>query len=348
MERIISYQELPFAKGESIYLRMETDPKLYLSLLSKGYHIVNHISDAEENTIYVTGKRQDNESTSADEYVQKVNLKYEGILSDRGFAKPKTVPFSYHALVNHQYSIPFVFKNERLNGGKEKFLIATKEDYDNLVRACEFLIERKYLLLSPYQYDDVRNRIDYQRYLDLNFSVQEYVETPTEFCTSMRVLSSSSHDLLCAILKYKIPEEMEDDTTLLGFLLREVFPLSTKSIVSNTLSGGDNIFVGESLSDSEKRILDAHHIDSYQFEELIDASLSAHEQCQSELGILCGSDFIYDKDKEQWYFMEFHSKPMVGSYSMYQGLSYETRDDHIIADGRVRATALSLELKKTR
>ena len=226
MERIISYQELPFAKGESIYLRMETDPKLYLSLLSKGYHIVNHISDAEENTIYVTGKRQDNESTSADEYVQKVNLKYEGILSDRGFAKPKTVPFSYHALVNHQYSIPFVFKNERLNGGKEKFLIATKEDYDNLVRACEFLIERKYLLLSPYQYDDVRNRIDYQRYLDLNFSVQEYVETPTEFCTSMRVLSSSSHDLLCAILKYKIPEEMEDDTTLLGFLLREVFPLS--------------------------------------------------------------------------------------------------------------------------
>ena len=43
MERIISYDELPKSTGQSIYLRMETDPKLYLTLLRNGYKIVNNI-----------------------------------------------------------------------------------------------------------------------------------------------------------------------------------------------------------------------------------------------------------------------------------------------------------------
>ena len=41
MEKIISYDELPYAKGQSVYLRMETDPKLYVSLISKGYRVIN-------------------------------------------------------------------------------------------------------------------------------------------------------------------------------------------------------------------------------------------------------------------------------------------------------------------
>ena len=55
MEKIISYEEIPFSNGENIYLRNETDPKLYVSLLLKGYKVIKNISDADEKTIYVTG-----------------------------------------------------------------------------------------------------------------------------------------------------------------------------------------------------------------------------------------------------------------------------------------------------
>ena len=37
---------------------------------------------------------------------------------------------------------------------------------------------------------------------------------------------------------------------------------------------------------------------------------------------------------------------MVGDYSKRQGLSYDTKKDKLTAEGRVRATALSLVLKK--
>ena len=44
MEKIITYDELPKSNGQSIYLRMETDPRLYVTLLSKGYKVINNIS----------------------------------------------------------------------------------------------------------------------------------------------------------------------------------------------------------------------------------------------------------------------------------------------------------------
>ena len=37
-------------------------------------------------------------------------------------------------LIEHKYKLPFVFKNENANGGKEKFLISTEEDYESRVR----------------------------------------------------------------------------------------------------------------------------------------------------------------------------------------------------------------------
>ena len=39
---------------------------------------------------------------------------------------------------------------------------------------------------------------------------------------------------------------------------------------------------------------------------------------------------------------------MVGDYSKRQNISYESKEDKVTAEGRVRATALNLTLKKTR
>ena len=71
-----------------------------------------------------------------------------------------------------------------------------------------------------------------------------------------------------------------------------------------------------------------------------------HEECKRELGIICGFDYIYDQERKEWFLLEYHSRPMVGEYAKRQGLSYDTVEDKLTAEGRVRATALSLVLKK--
>ena len=190
MERIINYSELPKANGESVYLRMESDPNLYLCLMSKGYRIVHNAKDADDKTIFVTGCRQYMQSFSDGEYKNVFDTKVEGLLSTHDIVKPKTFRFSYQDLIDFKYKIPFVLKNENQNGGREKFLIATEEDYYNLIYACNDLIKRKLLFVSPYEKNDIRNQLDYGRYLNANFFVQEYISTPSEYCTSLRVVTS--------------------------------------------------------------------------------------------------------------------------------------------------------------
>lgn len=349
MKRIITYDELPNARGESIYLRMETDPALYMSLLSKGYRIINHIKDADEQTIYVTGKRQDYEAVDTEDYKRKFEEKFEGLLKKEKITKPKTTKFSYFDLKEHKYALPFVLKNENQNGGREKFLIATEEDYEHLIQAFDFLLDRKMHFLTPFEEEDMRRKIDYQKYIDSGFMVQEYIKTPTKYNTSLRLLTTPSYDLIYAMLKYKKPETLIDDTTLLGYLLRDVYPLSTKSIVSNTLSGGENIVIGSLRPrDYDRLFLKTHKIESEQFQRVVEASQNVHEKCKKELGIICAFDYIYDQNKDKWYFLEYHSRPMVGEYARRHGLPYTTNQERIEADGRTRATALATVLQKTR
>ena len=344
MERIISYNELPCSKGQTIYFRMETDPKLYVALLSKGYKLINNISDSNNKTIYITGRRQDYACSNTKDYKKIITSQIEDSLEERNITKPITHDFSYDKLINYEYKIPFVLKNESMNGGKEKFLIACEEDYENLISACTYLIN---FLAFNYDKEDIRYKIDYEKYFTDNFKIQEYIKTPTEYNTTVRLLTTPSNDLLYASLKYNKPEDLKDETSLLGSLLHNDFPLSTKSIVSNTLSGGENLLIGEDHYDrKQKELLKSHNIDSNNFEKVVEASKEVHEEYQSELGIICGFDYIYDKERDNWYLLELHSRPMVGDYAKRNGLPYNTKEERLTAEGRVRATSLSLVLKK--
>ena len=347
MERIITYDEIPESRGQKIYLRMSSYPRLYLSLLSKGYRIVNHPNDFDEETIYITGIRLVTDLRKSQEYIPDHDKKLRDLLKEKGIEKPLTRRFSYQDLIDGKYKVPFVLKNETINGGNEKFLIATEEDYENLIKACKYLISGMYRINSPYPREDLRNRLDYREYLDTYFSVQEYVQTPTEYNTSIRVITSSSDDLLGAFLKYSTPAIISDNTTLLGVLLSKTFPLSTRTIMSNTLKGGRNILIGGPYhSREERRIIDSHEIPSEEYDKVITAARYAHTKCKTEMGIICGYDFIYDKEKRKWLLLEYHSKPMVGDYAVFNGLPYKTPEDIIESDSRARATALSLTLKK--
>ncbi len=349
MERIITYDEIPVSKGQSIYFRMETDPKLYISLVSKGYQIVKNIIYADESTTYVTGRRQDYKRTTPEGYKEYIDSKIQDYFKARKIVKPTSVKFSVQDLIEHKYKLPFVLKNENQNGGREKFLIQTEDDYESLICACEFLLEKNLTVLLQLPEDDPRVRINYNRYLNLNFSVQDYIPTPSMYNTTIRLLTSPSDDLLYGALKYKMPVKEMDDTTLLGYLLHEIYPLSTPSIVSNTLSGGSNILLGEdNYSDFERELLNKHGISSKNFESLVETTKAAHREFNSELGIICGFDYIYDYEKDQWYLLEYHSRPMLGDYSKRQGIAYGTKEERLEAEGRIRATALTKTLKKTR
>ncbi len=354
MERIISYDELPdFINPEdgnehAIYLRMEeTDLKLYVSLVRHGYRIVRDIRYADASTIYVTGRRQDYKCTTEEEYLTLVHSEIDGKLDDRGFAIPNTYFFDFDALVNHRYRLPFVFKNENQNCGREKFLIATEEDYDNLINACSLLLNKEFISRIA-KLNFFGGLKDYDGYLKRNFRIQEYIPTPSQYNTTVRLLTSSSGDLLYGALKYNETEPLDDRTSLLGFLLGDTFKLSTKSIVSNTCSGGKNVLLFDnSYSRFEKELLLSHGIDTYQFHELVQSAKDVHKQFESELGIICGFDFIYDRERDKWFLLEYHDRPMVGDYSRRQGIGYYSREEKVTASGRVRATALvkKLEMK---
>ncbi len=349
MERIITYDELPYAYGQSIYLRDETDPNLKVSLLNKGYNVVDNVIDADPTTIFVTGRRQAYICRNMEQYRSVIDVCIRDSLKVDGIVKPITTKVNLIDLYNYKYRVPFVFKNENQNGGREKFLIETEDDYENLLCALDVLFDRNLRMLLPYNPNDPRCRINYDEYIGTNFSIQEYIESPTEFNTTIRLLTSSSNDLLYAVLKYKKPEVLKDRTTLLGYLLSEVYPLSTDSIVSNTLSGGSNLLLGQDkYTDFEKELLRKHCIDSEEFAKVVQATKDVHEKYSSELGIICGFDYIYDRFKKKWFLLEYHSRPMLGDYSRRQGIEYGDKDSRRIADGRIRATALALTLKKTK
>jgi len=349
MERIISYDELPYGDGQSVYLRKETDPRLLVSLIAKRYRVVDHVLGTDESTIYLTGARQVYGCKTPEEYRYRLDNSIQDSLARCGITKPKTTKLSIKALREHKYKLPFVLKNETFNGGKEKFLIKTEEDYENLLSACDFLLNRNLFFLTPFKADDLERLINYDLYLNRNFSVQEYIPTPSKYNTTVRLLTTPSYEILYGALKYKKPTELKDNTSMLGYLLTKVYPLSTPSIVSNTVRGGSNILLGENkYPNIERLLLESHDINSESFQKLIRATKEVHKEYKDQLGILCGFDYIYDCEREQWFLLEYHDKPMVGDYSKRQGIRYGTKKERLEADGRVRATALSLSLKKTR
>ena len=349
MERIVGYSEIPKSDGRhSIYIKFNSDAEFLRTLFDKGYRLINHINDADEDTIYVSERQQDYMVSSTEEYHALVDEVVKRFLKDEDITTPKTYNFDFDALLHHKYKLPFVFKNVLINRGKEKFLIQTEEDYEKLINACSILMNPGFLFMVGKGNNDDRYHINYRRYLS-NFVIQEYVDTPTDYNTSVRLLTSSSNDLLYASLKYNEVGEYTDETSLVGSFLSTVYPISTKSIVSNTCSGGSNIILGEdSYTPEEKKILSLHDINSDQFRKVVSASQDLHELLHSELGILCGFDYIYDKEKQKWFLLEYHSVPMVGDYVKRFGFSYDNPLRKKYAEGHVRATALCKKLEKTR
>lgn len=256
--------------------------------------------------------------------------------------------------INYPYSVsieeffehpffPAVFKNEATNAGKDKMLIETPEQLE---------IFKKF-------YETYKNKKVYQEQFGCSI-FQQLIETPTENKTYLRVLMSASGDVLGASLKYSRPS-MQDrplQGTFEKHLLDPKSPFYINSTgMFNYYSGGGNINLGQSRFDySEKQMLIEHGIDPENPilpAEVMEVSANIARNANKELGIMCGIDFIMDKNDGKWYYLENQAFPAIDEWALprririkeYRGIKDYIKYNALDLEARFEALMLYMNRK---
>lgn len=397
--------ELPLGNGQEVYISKEwlsaSDEDFFLVpdevetpgrrergavvdyLTSLGYNVVTDPNKVSYETFFFS-PYSNKEKETIEEYVTRKNNIIEESLESTSIHPPKTIRFEENNFPKSTPSLPFVLKNEELQGGADKILIKTSYQLEILKQFYEEINEYSYKEIQEQarrQYDlgpevefyedGTSNssigiiRINFKKRFHTDFVMQEYIETPTKFNTSLRVVTSSSKDILCSSLKYsKVAKRQDKYCGLVDrYLCNPTSPyfLNSKSIISNTVAGGKSIILEEkTYTKEEQQILLAHDIDPknpHVPESVAEAALTIAVNCQREIGAISGMDFIYDSKTKTWKYLEQQEYPMMYTYCMKYNLPYETdmsldKYDEFIKtqrradiDSRLRALALAMQKK---
>ena len=241
-----------------------------------GYNVIEDNQEIDENTFFLVLEKG---IYPQSEIYYKTEELILPILNKYNIDKPETFAFTQD-ISNFQYS--FVVKNELEHGGKDKYLIKNEDNFN----------------------DFINSNNNYQDYV-----IQRYINTPTRYNTSLRVITSASGDILCSSLLYA-----ENS-------------LKNESIVSNVLSGGHGILLEKDYySEFEQQILSKHNINIYTGflpDNVHSACTLIAEKLNRYLGAICGFDFIYCKEEQKWYYLECHDFPMLFPYVECYNLPYK-------------------------
>lgn len=352
------------------------------NLIDLGYEIITDSSIASDDTFFFTPCLDKHINKNILDYKEKKNKKIQESLKEECFSIPQNLDFPKDEFPTIIPALPFVLKNINKNGGIDKILISTKEQLDIFMKFYEEINDYSFkeaikkakrqwnLGEDVIFYEDGSSnsyigisRIDYKKRLHEDFIMQNFIETPTEYNTSLRVVASSSGDIFGASLKYAYPEMMEKEG-FYGLVDRYLqdpespYYLGSKSIISNTVAGGNSILLGKSnYSIEEQEILKAHGIDPYNAsvpEKVEKAALSIMRNCHREIGAISGIDFIYDKKTKTWKYLEEQEYPMMNTYCEKFNLPYTPDKDKLgeyietqfNADINARLRALALTVLK--
>lgn len=237
---------------------------------------------------------------------------------------------------------PAVFKNELMNGGKDKFLIETEEQLE---------IIKKF-------YNAFKNKPQYKDAFDVSI-FQQLIKTPTEYKTYMRVLMSASGDVMGASLKYSRPGYQQRlDFGMFEKYLRDKnseYFLNAKEMFNYYSGGGEISFAQPRYSYEKQEILKAHGIAPKNPaipEEVLEISSLIATKCNNQLGIMCGIDFIFNEQDKKWYYLEVQGFPAIDEYLETQRLKtpkVKTANDYVKLlelELEVRYAALMMCMKK--
>lgn len=200
---------------------------------------------------------------------------------------------------------PAVFKNEIANGGEDKFLIETNNQLE----------------LIKLFYNDFKNDSYYKETFDTSI-FQQYINTPTDYKTYMRVLIGASGDVMGASLKYSKGVVLDNSTK--GLFERHLCDSNSKYFLDcdgmfGYYSGGGNISFSQPRYSIEKQeILKAHGLNPQKPEvpqDVLEVARNIVKNCNKELGILCGMDFIPNLDDGKWYYLENQAFPAIDEWA---------------------------------
>lgn len=200
---------------------------------------------------------------------------------------------------------PAVLKNESTNGGKDKFLIETPEQLEVIKK-----FYKKFKKIEPYNFA-------------FNSSIfQQLIETPTEHKTYLRVLMSASGDVLGASIKYsRVTDKKREARSIFEkhFWDKESeFFVDLKGMFNYYSGGGDINLAKTRFSYEEREILKAHGISPENPcvpTDVLEVASNIAINCNPELGIICGIDFILDKNTNKWYYLEVQAFPAIDEWA---------------------------------
>jgi len=299
-------------------------------LENEGFIITHEKHDTEHDIIYLN---MNNEAISCD---NDDIADYKKILDERLFkAGGEKLYYPYSLKFEEYLNNPFypaVLKNELMNGGKDKFFIETPQQLE--------IVKKFY------------NRYKEDEHLKPSFDCsifQQFIKTPTEHKTYMRVLMSASGDVLGASLKYSragVEVRAASGTFEKYFWDKNSeFYLECKGMFNYYSGGGDINFGQKRLNYEEREILSAHGIDPDNPcvpEDVLEVSSNIAIKCNKEIGILCGLDFIYNAEENKWYYLEMQAFPAIDEWAIPRKIKVrEVRD---IKD-YIKMNALDLEAR---
>lgn len=312
-------------------------------LESKGFVITFDKNDIDDDTVCLIM----NEFALCDESVDIYEYKKlfdKKIISSGG----EKINYPYTLTVEEYLKKPFlpaVFKNEFVNGGIDKFFIETEE---------QLAIIKKF-------YNDFSNDEKISGLFKASI-FQQYIETPTNNKTYMRVLMSASGEIMGASLKSSIVGEKrrEPKGSFEKYFWNESseYYLNCKGMF-NYYSKQENILIPQPRYSNEKRkILEAHGIDPDVPKvpnDVLEVASQIMKNCNKELGIICGMDFILNKYDNKWYYLENQAFTAIDEWAIPKGIKIpkiNTIDDYIKynkieLEARYEALMMYMEKKNT-
>lgn len=379
----MSYLDIPLGNGQKVYVDLDWVNEEFICYLEeKGYEVLTDCSLVDDDTFCLYPCLDTHIHSCKEEYQSKRDAKIDECFVGEKVQKPLTVGFPKDKFPEEVLAFPFVLKNTEAQGGMEKFLIKNQSQLNLLRRFYDEInlydrqqrearIRKDWSCLGELVFDENGHSnkgismfiFDYRELFYQKMVMQEYIKTPTKYNTSMRVLTSSSGDILCASLKYNVPAIESAEKEYTGYfdtyLSRPDSPyyLGNESIISNTVAGGNSILLGKDrYSIEEREILAAHNIDFVTAdvpESIRRVASKIAICCSREIGAICGMDFIYDSESKTWKYLEEHEFPMLSSYAEAYGFEY-TEDPYqfmsvhskVEIDARLRALSLFMKKKQ--
>ncbi len=297
----VSFSEYSLVKRRLTELRKE----LLKKLESEGYIITTDKYDTEDVVSFIMNDTAILENLNNQDY----KTEFDRRMFNAGGG---TLHYPHSVHMEEFFENPFfpvVLKNEVMNAGIDKFLIENTEQLEIIKKL----------------YQDKVNNKGYKEMFDACI-FQQYIENPKGYKSYIRVLMSTSGEVMGASLKYTKASNISKtpSSPLEKILLTKDSPyyIGCQTMFNYYADGGSISFFQPRYSTLTQNVLTAHNIDPIHPEipqEILTTCQNIMEKCNSELGILVGFDFIYNVLDNTWYYLENQAFPAIDEWVVKKG-----------------------------